>query len=120
MSEMKYVVAKVEGGEEQIFIFPKAIDHDAFAEVLSYIKTGGRNWKREYRSPISAGFTDGAKCYGRSETLNLSSRPSDTSLLGRASLADAQAEIARLRGALTAAANYIDTLGGVSTSYRQL
>lgn len=34
-------------------------------------------------------------------------------------LADAQAEIARLRGALTAAANYIDTLGGVSTSYRQ-
>ena len=37
-----------------------------------------------------------------------------------ASLADAQAEIARLRGALTAAANYIDTLGGVSTSYRQL
>ena len=38
----------------------------------------------------------------------------------RAELADAQAEIARLRGALTAAANYIDTLGGVSTSYRQL
>ena len=35
-------------------------------------------------------------------------------------LAAAQAEIARLRGALTAAANYIDTLGGVSTSYRQL
>lgn len=81
MIEMKYVVAKDESGNEQIFIFPKQIDHDAFAEVLSYIKTGGRNWKREYREPVSAGFTDGLKCYGRSETLNLDSRQIDATFL---------------------------------------
>lgn len=81
MQEMKYVVVKAEGGDEQIFIFPKQIDHDAFAEVLSHIKTGGRNWRREYREPVSAGFTDGTECYGRSETLGLNSRSVDTKLL---------------------------------------
>lgn len=83
MAEMKYVVVKTEGGVEQLFTFPKTIDHDAFAEVLSHIKTGGRNWTREYREPVSAGFTDGKKCYGHSETLNLSSRGIDSDLLER-------------------------------------
>lgn len=81
MREMKYVVVKTDAGE-QIYVFPKQIDHDAFAEVLSYIKMGGRNWKREYREPVSAGFTDGATCYGRSESLEIGSRPQDSSLLG--------------------------------------
>lgn len=36
----------------------------------------------------------------------------------RAELADAQAEIARLRGALESASNYIDNLGGVSKTFR--
>lgn len=80
MREMKYVVVKTDAGE-QIYVFPKQIDHDAFAEVLSYIKMGGKNWKREYREPVSAGFTDGVSCYGRSETLNLNSRSIDTDLL---------------------------------------
>lgn len=80
MREMKYVVVKTDVGE-QIYVFPKQIDHDAFAEVLSYIKMGGRNWKREYREPVSAGFTDGVECYGRSETLNLNSRSIDADLL---------------------------------------
>ena len=35
-----------------------------------------------------------------------------------ASLADAQAEIARLRGALESASNYVDNLGGVSKTFR--
>ena len=55
---MKYVVVSSEHGEE-LFLFPKSINHDEFAEVLSYIKQGdSRNWKRSYRKPISAGFTD--------------------------------------------------------------
>lgn len=79
--EMKYVVVLDEEDKESLFIFPKSIDHDAFAEVLSHIKTGGRNWKRMYRKPVSAGFTDGARCYGRSELLGLDSRKRDTELL---------------------------------------
>lgn len=82
MTERKYVVVSSEEQGEQLFTFPKNIDHDAFAEVLSYIKTGGTlNWKRSYREPVSAGFTDGIQCYGRSETLDLGSRPQDTALL---------------------------------------
>lgn len=73
---MKYVVTRDEDGKEQLFMFPKSINHDDFAEVLSYIKvyTGPRNWERQYRKPIAAGFTDGKNCTGRSETLNLDSR----------------------------------------------
>lgn len=81
MKEMKYVVVKDKSGNEQIYIFPKQIDHDAFAEVLSHIKTGGRDWRREYREPVSAGFTDGVICYGRSETLDLECRPTDAEML---------------------------------------
>ena len=81
MGEMKYVVVADESGTEQLVVFPKAIDHDAFAEVLSHIKTGGRNWRREFRRPVSAGFTDGQKCYGCSETLSLECRPVDDLLL---------------------------------------
>jgi len=80
---MKYVVVKPEGSEEQIFIFPLDVDHDEFAEILSYIKQGGRNWTRPFRKPVSAGFTDGVTCFGRSETLNLDSRQCDSLLLGK-------------------------------------
>lgn len=84
MNEMKYVVVLDESGKEQLVIFPKDFDHDAFAEVLSNIRVGGRNWRREFRKPVSAGFTNGRRCYGRSETLNLDSRELiDTELLAR-------------------------------------
>lgn len=84
MGEMKYAVVLDESGKEQLVIFPKAFDHDAFAEVLSRIRVGGRNWRREFRKPVSAGFTNGRRCYGRSETLNLDSREFiDTELLAR-------------------------------------
>ena len=79
--EMKYVVVWSEAGEH-LFVFPKSINHDSFAEVLSYIKEGTtRNWNRIHRSPVSAGFTDGLTCYGRSETLGLGSRVIDTEIL---------------------------------------
>ena len=84
MREMKYVVTKTKDGPEQLFIFDKKIDHNKFYEVLSYIKEGhDRDWKREFRELISAGFTDGKTCYGRSETLGKDYRPKeDTALLG--------------------------------------
>jgi len=71
---MKYVVVKIKGKEE-IFPFPRTINHDRFCEVLSFIKHGSdRDWSREYAQPVSAGFIDNGKCHGRSETLNLDSR----------------------------------------------
>ncbi|MEG3033948.1 MAG: hypothetical protein RR877_00475 [Aurantimicrobium sp.] len=83
MREMKYVVTKTKEGPEQIFIFDKGLDHDSFYNVLSYIKVGdNRNWERQFRELISAGFTDGKTCWGKSETLNKESRPKvDTALL---------------------------------------
>lgn len=73
---MKYVVTKAEDGVERLFMFPKDINHDDFAEVLSYVKhrKGWNDWERQYHKPIAAGFTDGKTCHGRSETLNLDSR----------------------------------------------
>ena len=83
MREMKYVVTKTKEGTEQIFIFEKGIEHNRFCEVLSYIKKGhDRAWRREFRELISAGFTDGKACWGKSESLNKDSRPKeDTALL---------------------------------------
>ena len=82
MNEMKYVVVNSDEAKEQLFVFPKSIDHDRFAEVLCHIKHGSdRNWRRIYREPVSAGFTDGRHCYGRSESLGLDSRKQDTALL---------------------------------------
>lgn len=72
---MKYVVMKDREGKEEIFIFPASINHDCIAEVLGRIKnkTHG-SWLRIFREPVSAGFTDGVRCTGRSESLNLDSR----------------------------------------------
>ena len=82
MREMKYVVTKTQDGPEQIFIFEKSIDHHRFYEVLSYIKEGHvRDWNREFRELISAGFTDGKICWGKSETLNKNSRPKEDTIL---------------------------------------
>ena len=73
---MKYICTKDEDGNEQVFTFPRAIDHDAMAEVLEHIKnqTHG-NWERVYRRPVSAGFVNSkGECHGRSETLGVKSR----------------------------------------------
>lgn len=82
MTEMKYVVVRSSEIGEQLFIFPKNIDHDSFAEVLSHIRHGSpSDWRRVFRAPVSAGFTDGKTCYGSSETLGLGSRKQDADLL---------------------------------------
>ena len=76
MKEMKYVVVDSKEAGEQMFIFPKSVNHDRVAEVLTHhIKHGDDlNWERIYRKPIAAGFTDGTIFYGESETLKLKSR----------------------------------------------
>lgn len=72
---MKYVVTKDENGKEELFMFPKSVNHDVFANAVSRLKDQSHgNWKRIDRDVISAGFTDGRSCLGRSETLNLDSR----------------------------------------------
>lgn len=83
MIEMKYVVLKPDQ-KELLFIFPKSIDHDRFVETMEAMRYGDRNnWERLYPNPISAGFTDGKTCFGRSETLNLDSRKEIDSFLLR-------------------------------------
>jgi hypothetical protein len=81
----KYIVMAL-NGDEQIFVFPKFVDHDRMAEACEAIRFGSeRNWKRAYRSEgelVSAGFVDNGVCHGRSETLDLESRgEKDTALL---------------------------------------
>ena len=75
---MKYVVTRDEDGVEEIFIFPKRYNHDDFAGDINGLRVrdpnNHREWDRKYKEPISAGFTDGKHCTGRSETLDLDSR----------------------------------------------
>ncbi|AND75145.1 hypothetical protein pf16_222 [Pseudomonas phage pf16] len=73
---MKYIVMMEDlTAKETIVIFDESINHDCMAEVVGRIKnqTWG-DWRRVFRTPVAAGFTDGVKCWGMSETLNLSSR----------------------------------------------
>lgn len=66
---MKYVCTRNSAGHDQIFLFPKTIDHDVFASFLD-------------NPPISAGFvTRKGGCFGSSMTLNLDSREQDTNIL---------------------------------------
>ena len=83
MIETKYVVVTSDEFGEQLFTFPKSVNHDSFAEVLNHIRhDDGHDWKRVYKEVIAAGFTDGITCFGKSETLGLDSRPvEDTALL---------------------------------------
>lgn len=79
---MKFITTQDGEGNEEIFLFPRDIDHDAMAEALSRIKNQTRgNWRRVYRTPVAAGFVEEGKCVGMSETLKLHARPEDTALL---------------------------------------
>lgn len=75
---MKYIVTQDEEDKVEIFIFPKRYNHDDMADTVCHLKTykngSHRDWERQYKKPIAAGFTDGKHCTGRSETLNLDSR----------------------------------------------
>jgi cold shock CspA family protein len=82
-SAMKFITTQTKGGDEDVFVFPCHIDHDAMAEVLNHIKnqTHG-NWMRIRRKPVSAGFVNEKfECHGFSETLGLKARDEDTVLL---------------------------------------
>lgn len=73
---MKYIVMAL-ADQEEIFVFPRTIDHDRMKEACETIRFGDeRNWNRKYRQGecVSAGFIDNGVCHGRSETLGLSSR----------------------------------------------
>ena len=79
---MKYITTKQPDGTEEIFTFPRSVHHDCMAEILGHIRSQSRgDWKRVRRVPISAGFVEGGKCVGMSESLSLRSRPEDTALL---------------------------------------
>ena len=79
---MKYIVTRQPDGPEEIFIFPKAVHHDCMAEILGHIRNQSfSGWRRIHREPVSAGFIEGGKCVGESESLGLRSRPEDSALL---------------------------------------
>lgn len=79
---MKYIVTKQSDGKEEIFIFPNSVNHDVMAESIKRMKNQNHgDWRRVIRIPISAGFIEGGKCVGKSETLKLASRAEDSKLL---------------------------------------
>lgn len=84
---LKYVVTEDEDGVEEIFVFPKRYNHDDFASDINGLRVrdpnNHREWERKYKKPVSGGFVDGMKCYGRSETLGLDSRGERDTLLLR-------------------------------------
>ena len=79
---MKYIVTKTEDGTEEIFLFPKSVNHKMFSESVYAIKDQSYgNWKRIRREVVSAGFIEGGRCTGYSESLGIGSREQDTSFL---------------------------------------
>lgn len=73
--EMKYIVLK--GDDDTLYqvVFDKSINHD-------FMSLAACQMSEEFLRPVSAGFTDGLTCYGRSETLNKNSNPEvDTKIL---------------------------------------
>lgn len=79
---MKYIVTKTDEGEEEIFLFPNSVNHDCMIDSISHMKNQSHgSWKRIVRTPVSAGFVFNGECSGKSESLKLSSRPEDSTLL---------------------------------------
>lgn len=79
---MKYIVTVTDDGKEEIFIFPCSVPHNVMAESVARMKNKSYDdWKRISRTPVSAGFIQGGKCVGNSESLRISSREQDTELL---------------------------------------
>jgi hypothetical protein len=79
---MKYIVTVDENQNREIFIFPRTVNHSIFAESIERMRnqTHG-NWKRIIRTAKSAGFIEGGKCVGESESLGLKALESDNELL---------------------------------------
>lgn len=93
--KMKYIVfhptrlsedalANTADSEPLMVVFSTHIDHDKMAEAVRYLTKDSRadgGWYSPGYRPISAGFTNGKDCYGRSDTLNLGSNPNDKEYL---------------------------------------
>ena len=84
---MKYICTESEHGLQEVFTFPKTVDHDVMAEALERMKnkTTG-TWERIWRRPVSAGFVENGECFGNSITLDLASRDEDTEILRKQTL----------------------------------
>lgn len=85
---MKYIVIEFDNDlikTEQMFVFSEQVMHNRMRDSLEALRHGpDHKWERLYPKAISAGFTDGVRCWGRSESLNLDSRADlDTALLQR-------------------------------------
>lgn len=82
---MKYIRTEDKDGNEEIFLFPREVEHAAMMEMLGRIKntTAGSVWHRVRRTLVSAGFVNSkGECYGQSYSLNAHSfGESDTELL---------------------------------------
>lgn len=72
--ECKYICTENEDGSQEIVVFPTTINHDFMYNAIQYLD-------ENFRKRLSAGFTDGLSCYGRSETLNLDSDPEHFKLI---------------------------------------
>ena len=74
MSDMKFVTFYGNKGE-QIIVFPKIMQHLAFADKV-------RELSFESMRPISGGFVEDGECVGKSISLRMESRgEADTKLL---------------------------------------
>lgn len=85
MMQAKYIVIKIDE-IELLFTFSALITHANMLEAVQSVKHGhNESWTRPYRMAVavSAGFVfPSGTCHGRSESLNLNSRPDvDTKLL---------------------------------------
>jgi len=72
---MKYVIGIVRNSSaEHVFIFPRTINHNDFAKFMRI---------HEVRSAGFFSLDDAGEmhCYGKSESLNVPSRPQDTELV---------------------------------------
>ena len=68
---------------EEIFTFPDTVNHDVMASLIEFMRPNlYGTFELVGRMPVSAGFIGYANtCFGRSESLNLDSRPQDTEIL---------------------------------------
>lgn len=73
-NELKYICMENENGAQEIVVFSKSINHDFMFDAVQYVD-------ENFRKKLSAGFTNGLACYGRSETLNLDSNPDHFKLI---------------------------------------
>lgn len=85
---MKYIILQVED-KTYPFTFSKELNHSDFCDIVKRIKMypngGHTHWEKKLARAdcVGAGFIskDGT-CSGRSESLNIESRPEDTDIVG--------------------------------------